>query len=302
VAPSVEIDGRQLNLSNLDKVLYPGTGTTKAEIIDYYAHIAPAMLPHLAGRPITLVRYPNGVDDKHFFEKNCPKHAPEWLPTVAMDVSAKTKVHFCLLEEPAALVWTANLAALELHPGLATKDDLDSPRVMVFDLDPGPPATSIECAQVAFWLREALERLSLDGWAKTSGKKGLQVYVPLNTPTSFEKTREVSLAIAQVLERVHPDHVLTEMTKALRTGKVFIDWSQNARHKTTVGVYSTRATERPTCSTPVTWDELQGALDGGDPEALRFDINDVVARVDEHGDLFAPVLDVEQELPALSPS
>jgi bifunctional non-homologous end joining protein LigD len=293
----VEIDGHQLKLSNLDKVLYPQTGTTKAEIIDYYARIAEVMVPQLSGRPITLVRYPNGVDDKHFFEKNCPKHKPDWLPTIAMDVSKNTKVNFCALEEPAALVWTANLAALELHPGLATRDDLDSPTVMVFDLDPGPPATAIECAQVALWLREALERLSLDGFMKTSGKKGLQLYVPLNTPTTFEKTREMSLALAQVLERVHPDHVLTEMTRALRPGKVFIDWSQNARHKTTIGVYSMRAFERPTCSTPITWDELEDGLAGGDPEALRFDIGQVLERVKKHGDLFKPVIEMQQELP-----
>ena len=293
----VDVDGRHLKLSNLDKVLYPETGTTKAEVIDYYGRIAPTMVQHMRGRPITLVRYPNGVDDKHFFEKNCPKHKPDWLPTIAMDVSAKTKVNFCELDEPAAFVWTANLAALELHPGLALKDDLDSPTVMVFDLDPGPPATAIECAQVAFWLREALERLSLDGFVKTSGKKGLQLYVPLNTPTTFEKTREMSLALAQVLERVHPDHVLTEMTRALRPGKVFIDWSQNARHKTTVGVYSMRAFERPTCSTPITWDELEDAHAGGDPEALRFDIGQVIERVEKYGDLFAPVLEMEQELP-----
>jgi bifunctional non-homologous end joining protein LigD len=294
---TVDIDGRQLSLSNLDKVLFPKTGTTKAEVIDYYARIAPVMVPHLKRRPITLVRYPNGVDDKHFFEKNCPKHRPDWLPTIEMDVSAKTQVHFCALEEPAALVWTANLAALELHPGLALADNLDSPTVMVFDLDPGAPATAIECAQVAFWLREALERLSLEGFVKTSGKKGLQLYVPLNTPTSFDKTREMSLALAQVLERVHPDLVVTEMAKALRPGKVFIDWSQNARHKTTVGVYSLRAWERPTCSTPISWDELEKAHAGGDPEALRFDITDVLARVDDHGDLFAPVREMKQELP-----
>jgi bifunctional non-homologous end joining protein LigD len=297
---AVEIDGRSLKLSNLDKILYPQTGTTKAEVIDYYARIAPVMVPHLKDRPVTLVRYPNGVDDKFFFEKNCPKHRPEWVPTIEMDVSAKTKVNFCALEEPAALVWTANLAALELHPGLAKQDNLDSPAVMVFDLDPGPPATAIECAQVAFWLREALERLSLDGFVKTSGKKGLQLYVPLNTPTTFEKTREMSLALAQVLERVHPELVLTEMTKALRGGKVFIDWSQNARHKTTVGVYSLRAFERPTCSTPLTWDELEAAHAGGDPEALRFDMAAVLERVDKHGDLFAPVLDMQQELPSVS--
>jgi bifunctional non-homologous end joining protein LigD len=296
---AVDIDGRHLSLSNLDKVLYPKTGTTKAEVIDYYARIAAVMVPHLERRPITLVRYPNGVDDKHFFEKNCPSHKPEWLPTIEMRVSDKTTVDFCALEEPAALVWTANLAALELHPGLAKADDLDSPTVMVFDLDPGPPATAIECAQVALWLREALERLSLEGFMKTSGKKGLQMYVPLNTPTSFEKTREMSLALAQVLERVHPDNVVTEMAKALRPGKVFIDWSQNARHKTTVGVYSLRAFERPTCSTPITWDEVEDALAGGDPEALRFDITEVLERVDKHGDLFAPVRDMEQELPAV---
>ncbi len=294
---TVDIDGRHLKLSNLDKVLYPNTGTTKADVIDYYARIAPVMVPHLRGRPITLVRYPNGVDDKHFFEKNCPSHKPDWLPTIAMDVSNKTKVNFCLLEEPAALVWTANLAALELHPGLATGDDLDSPTVMVFDLDPGPPATAIDCAQVAMWLREALERLSLDGFVKTSGKKGLQLYVPLNTPTTFDRTRQMSLGLAQVLERLHPDNVVTDMAKALRPGKVFIDWSQNARHKTTIGVYSLRAWERPTCSTPITWDELENALDGGDPEAVRFDIGVVLARVEKHGDLFAPVLEMEQELP-----
>ncbi len=295
---TVDIDGRHLKLSNLDKVLYPNTGTTKADVIDYYARIAPVMVPHLRGRPITLVRYPNGVDDKHFFEKNCPSHKPDWLPTIAMDVSNKTKVNFCLLEEPAALVWTANLAALELHPGLATGDDLDSPTVMVFDLDPGPPATAIDCAQVAMWLREALERLSLDGFVKTSGKKGLQLYVPLNTPTTFDRTRQMSLGLAQVLERLHPDNVVTDMAKALRPGKVFIDWSQNDQHKTTVCAYSLRLQDRPTVSTPVTWDELERAVSERDASLLSFEAEEVLDRVAAGGDLFAPLLSFRQELPS----
>ena len=193
-------------------------------------------------------------------------------------------------------MWTANLASLEIHPGLAVKEDIDSPTLVVFDLDPGPPAGIAECCTVALWLREALDKLGLQAFPKTSGSKGLQVYVPVNTPTTFEATRDFSLALAQLMERVHPEMVVTSQNKDLRPKKVLIDWSQNARHKTTIGVYSLRAREAPTASTPVTWDEVEK----GDPDALRFEAPDVLARVDEHGDLFKPVLELEQELPALA--
>jgi bifunctional non-homologous end joining protein LigD len=285
--------------------MYPATGFTKGEVIDYYARIAPVMLPHLAGRPITLKRYPNGVDGQSFYEKNCPKHRPDWLSTVEMTVSTKRRdvVNFCLLEETASLVWTANLAALELHPGVAVAADLDRPTYVVFDLDPGPPANVIECGRVAMLLREVLDRLGLAAWVKTSGSKGLQMYVPVNAPATFADTRDFSLALAQLLEKHHGDLVVTSQAKELRPGKVLIDWSQNARYKTTVAVYSLRARERPTVSTPVTWDEVDDAVSAGEADRLRFETADVLERVERDGDGFAPVLEKEQELPALtSPS
>jgi bifunctional non-homologous end joining protein LigD len=273
-------------------VLWPETGFTKGELIDYYARIAPVMLPHLAGRPITLRRYPNGVDAASFFEKNCPSHRPPWLQTIKMgDVS------FCLLEEPADLVWVANLAAIELHPSLATRDDLERPTAIVFDLDPGPGADVLTCGKVALMLREALGSLSLTSLIKTSGSKGLQLYVPLNTAVTYEQTKPFSLALAQVLERAHRDLVVTTQDKSVRPNKVLIDWSQNTSFKTTVAVYSVRARPRPTVSTPVTWQEVEAACDAGDPGALAFEAPAVLDRVERLGDLMASVLTTKQKLP-----
>jgi bifunctional non-homologous end joining protein LigD len=294
---SVEVDlgGRRLKLTNLDKVLWPKTGFTKGQMIDYYARIAPVMLGHVTARPITLRRYPNGVDKMSFFEKNCPSHRPPWLPTIEMG-----GIGYCCLSEPASLVWTANLAAIELHPSLARSEDLERPTSVVFDLDPGEGADVLTCGQVALWLREALAVLKLEAWVKTSGSKGLQVYVPLNTPVTYDETRPFSRALAQVLERQHPELIVTTQDRSVRPKKVLIDWSQNTASKTTVSVYSMRARERPTASTPVAWDEVEAALASGDAERLVFEAPAVLQRVEEQGDLMAPLLSVEQTLPALS--
>jgi bifunctional non-homologous end joining protein LigD len=294
----VEIDGHRLSLSNLDKVLFPAVGFTKGQVIDYYTRVAPAVLPHLRGRPLTLLRYPNGVDGGHFYEKQCPAHRPGWVRTAAIPLSSKV-VNFCLCDDLPTLVWLANLADLELHPSLSKAEEITRPTVLAFDLDPGPPATIVECAQVALHLREVLEHLGLEAFPKTSGSKGMQVYAPLNTPTSYDHTKPFALALAQLLERRHPDLVVSDMRKDLRRGKVLVDWSQNDEHKTTVAVYSLRARERPTVSTPLHWDEVEAVLESRDPEELAFTTDQTLARVEEHGDLFAPVLELEQTLPKL---
>jgi bifunctional non-homologous end joining protein LigD len=293
-AVEVQVGHRSLKLSNLDKVLWPEAGFTKGELIDYYARVAPVMLPHVAGRPITLRRFPNGVDAPSFFEKNCPSHRPPWIPTVRMGDNS-----FCLLQEPAALVWVANLAAIELHPSLATGDDLERPTAIVFDLDPGPGADAVTCGRVALLLREALGSLSLTSLVKTSGSKGLQLYVPLNSDVTYEQTKPFSLALAQVLERAYPDLVVTTQDKSVRPNKVLIDWSQNTSFKTTVAVYSVRARSRPTVSTPVSWEEVEAAVEAGDADSLVFDAPAVLERVDRLGDLMAPVLATKQALPRL---
>jgi bifunctional non-homologous end joining protein LigD len=290
----VAVDGRTLKLSNLDKVIWPEAGFTKGQMIDYYARIAPVMVSHLEGRPITLRRFPNGVDAPSFFEKNCPSHRPDWVPTIEMG-----DVNYCSFGEPAALVWAANLAAIELHPSLARRADLERPTAVVFDLDPGPGADVLTCGEVALWLREALEVLGLQSWVKTSGSKGLQQYVPLAGTQTYEVTRPFSLALAQVLERQHPERVVTTQDKSVRPNKVLIDWSQNTHFKTTVSVYSLRARSRPTASTPVSWDELEAAIEAGDPGRLVFEAADVLDRVEKMGDLMAPVLQGGQELPPL---
>lgn len=294
----VTVDGRELRLSNLDKVLYPESGATKAAVIDYYTRVAEVMLPHLRNRPLTMVRYPDGVDGDFFFEKRCPPHHPDWLPTVDLGRVGKDKiVSHCDIREPAALVWAANLAALELHVTMGAAPDPLTPTMVVFDLDPGPPAAMTEAATVAGWLFEVFDRLDLAAFAKTSGSKGLQLYVPVNQPgTSYDQTKGFALAVGQLLERVHGDRVLTNMDKTARTGKVFVDWSQNVLLKTTVAAYSLRARPRPTVSTPVTRDEVTAAADG---EPLSFELDEVLTRVDEHGDLFAETLTLEQDLPAL---
>lgn len=293
---TVHVGDREVSLSNLDKVLYPQTRTTKGEVIEYYARIASAMLPHLSGRCITLKRFPNGVDTAGFFEKRCPKHRPSWIPTAAGPGDRGGDIGYCRFEEPAALVWSANMAALELHVPVSFSADLESPRAVVFDFDPGEPATIVECCQIALLVREVLEAVGLQGWAKTSGSKGLQVYVPLNSPCTHERASEFALAVGQLLEQQHRDRVTTTMAKAVRPGKIFIDWSQNARHKTTIGVYSMRARPEPTVSTPVTWDEVAACASG--ELALRFQWREVLDRVDRVGDVFAGVLTTVQNCPA----
>ena len=286
----VQVEGRSLSLSNLTKVMYPAVGFTKGEVIDYYARVAPALLPHLRDRPLTLKRYPNGVEGGHFYEKNCPSHAPEWVRKERVD-----KIYYCVCDNLATLVWLANLADLELHPSLSLVDDINRPTVMAFDLDPGPPAGLAECCEVAFLLRDALGQLGLESFAKTSGSKGIQVYVPLNVDgVDYDHgTKLLSQALARHLEAEHPKLIVSQQKKELRRGKVLIDWSQNDEHKTTVSVYSLRARERPTVSTPVRWSELE------DPAGLAFEAPDVLERVERHGDLFAPVAELQQELPSL---
>lgn len=296
---TVEVGGRRLALSNLDKVLYPATGFTKGEVIDYYSRIAEVMVRHTGGRCVTLRRWPDGVEGPDFFEKNCPKHRPEWVPTSVGPGSRRGEVAYCRLEEPAALVWTANLAALELHTPMALAEDLGNPRACVFDLDPGPGTGIPECAQLALEIREVLAAVDLDCVAKTSGSKGLQVYVPLNATGSAAHTHEhcaeFARAVGAVLQRRHPEGVTTVMARSERGGKVFVDWSQNAFHKTTVCAYSLRARDRPSVSTPLRWPEVVAGAEGSD-SLVRL-ARDVLARVEEHGDLFESVLRVEQRLP-----
>ena len=298
---TVEIDGHQLKLSNLDKVLYPNDGFTKGQVIDYYARIAPIAVPHYDGRHMTLKRYPNGVDDKFFFEKNSPKHRPDWV-TVAPFYSrhSKRQIDFTVIDSQATLVWTANLAAIELHPSLSLAVKPEQPTMGVFDLDPGAPADLRQCGEVGLHLKELFDHLGLESFPKTSGSKGLQVYVPLNTPDiTYDEpnggSKGFALAVAQLLERQHPDLVVSNMAKDLRHGKILVDWSQNDESKTTSGVYSLRAREHPTVSTPVTWDEV--ALGVDDAESIRFTADDVLARVARDGDLFRPTIELEQTLP-----
>jgi bifunctional non-homologous end joining protein LigD len=302
-ALEVEVDGKPLKLSNLDKVFYPKTGFTKGQVVDYYTRVAPAILPHLAGRPLTMKRYPNGVEGKFFYEKECPKHRPDWVRTKRIVSRGSTKdrthVNFCIVDDLATLVWAANLADLEMHTSLSRADDMAHPTTVAFDLDPGPGTTIVECCQIATWLRTIFGELGIEGFPKTSGSKGLQVYVPLNSGATYTKTRAFALAVAELLERTHPGLVVSNMKKELRKGKVLVDWSQNNQHKTTVCVYSLRAKDAPTASTPVTWDEVEQCLKKGDPDLLSFESGEVLKRIDKHGDLFEPVLTLQQEAPKL---
>jgi bifunctional non-homologous end joining protein LigD len=299
-AQTVEVDGRELSLTNLDKVMYPATGFTKGEVIDYYARIAPTMLPHISGRPMTLKRYPEGVDAGHFFEKRCPTHRPEWVNTASIWSDREDgEIAFCVCDDKPTLIWMAQLASLELHPSLSLAKRMERPTVLAFDLDPGEPANVIDCARVALEVRELFGDLGLECFPKTSGGKGLQVYLPLNSSLTYEATKPYAQAVAQLLERMHPDRIVSRMTKRLRKGKVFVDWSQNTESKTTVAVYSLRARERPTVSTALDWVEVSEAAESGEPEPIRFEAADVLERVAERGDLFAPVLDLKQKLPAV---
>jgi bifunctional non-homologous end joining protein LigD len=298
----VEVDGRELKLTNLDKVLYPEAGFTKGEVVDYYAKVAPAIVPHLTGRAVTLRRFPEGVDDLDaaFFEKRCPKHRPKWVKTARVEAGPHAgKIDFCVCDSLPTLIWMAQLAAIELHPSLSLSRAPKRPTVLAFDLDPGPPADIVECCRVGLRLRDLFGHFDVECFPKTSGSKGLQIYVPLNRKASYEQTKPFAKAIAQLLEKQTPDKVVSKMKKAEREGKVFVDWSQNHQRKTTIAVYSLRARERPTASTPVTWDEVERAAEHDDSASLVFEAGEVLERIEQHGDLFAPVLELEQELPEL---
>ena len=297
---TVEIQGKHLKLSNLEKVLYPKVGFTKAQVIDYYIRIAPVLLPHLKNRPLTMKRYPDGVDGMYFYEKACPKHRPEWVTTAPIWSSGRNEyINFCLAQDLPTLVWAANLADLELHTSLSYAKDILQPSMLVFDLDPGEPANIVQCCDVGLWVREIFAQLGLESFPKTSGSKGLQVYVPLNTKTSYDETKPFAHAIARLLEEQHPDKVVSDMKKTLRVGKVFVDWSQNDDHKTTINVYSLRAKERPTVSTPVTWKEVEQCLKKRDADMLVFTSDQTLERVNKMGDIFEPVLTLKQKLPQL---
>jgi len=296
----IEIEGKQLKLTNLDKVFYPATGFTKGQVIDYYARIAPVLIPHLKNHPLTLKRYPNGVNEPPFFEKNATKYRPEWVKTVPIwSHGNQRNVNYILCNDLPTLIWVENLASIELHPSLSVAQDIMCPRSIVFDLDPGPPANIVQCCQVAMWLRGIFEHFKLESFPKTSGSKGMQIYVPLNTKTSYDETKPLAHALARLLENEHADLVVSDMKKSVRTNKVFVDWSQNDEHKTTVSVYALRARERPTVSTPITWDEVEHCLKKKDASLLVFETQQTLARVEKMGDLFAPLLELKQKLPKL---
>jgi bifunctional non-homologous end joining protein LigD len=296
---TVTVDGRELKLTNLGKTLYPHADFAKRDVIDYYAGVAETIVAHLHGRALTVKRWPDGVEGKAFFQKQAPAHRPDWVHTVTLP-SEKKPIDYLLADDRATIVWLANLAALELHVPLARAQTPERPSTLVFDLDPGAPASAIECARVALTLYAMFANLGLQSFVKTSGKKGLQLYVPLNdNEVSFAQTKPFAKAVAELLEESEPELIVSRMTKTRREGKVLIDWSQNDSRKTTVCAYSLRASDRPTVSTPLDWDELRAAFESGDPEALRFDAATVLERVHERGDLFAPVLSLTQRLPSL---
>jgi bifunctional non-homologous end joining protein LigD len=294
----VTVAGRELALSNLGKVLYPEAGFSKGQVIDYYARIAEVLLPHLRGRPLTMKRYPDGVEGPHFYEKRCPSHRPEWVQTARIwSESHKDDIDFCVIEDLPTLIWAANLADLELHSSLSLAAAMDRPTAIVFDLDPGAPADVLDCAQVALWIRGLFEQLGLRSYPKTSGSKGIHLHVPLNTEVTYEQTKPFAKAVAETLEAKFGDRVVASMAKRKRAGRVLIDWSQNDRHKTTVSVYSLRAKPRPTVSTPLEWEELEAALAAADAGRLVFDADQVLRRVNEKGDLHASLLSEKQRLP-----
>ncbi len=297
---TVVLEGRELRLTNYDKVLFGATGFTKGGLIEYYARIAPVILPHLRDRPVTFKRYPNGVDAPFFYEKNVPGHRPDWVQSHRVAPGRRGEaVDYCLVQDAPTLVWAANLAAIELHTSLARVPALTHPTTLVFDLDPGPPAGLPECCEVALVLRALFDTLGLVSVVKTSGAKGLQVYVPLDGTATFTETKAFARHIAGLLAAQAPDLVVARMTRSARDGRVFVDWSQNDRHKTTVNVYSVRAEAAPTVSAPLDWEEVATAHRGGDTDALRLDVDAVLERVARGGDGFAPLLEPGQRLPSL---
>jgi len=294
---TLDVQGTKVDVTNLQKVFYPKTGFTKGEVIDYYIQISTVLLPHLKNRPISLKRYPDGVEGFFFYEKECPAHRPKWVKTRKVAKKDGGAVNYCLMNDLPALVWAANLADLELHTFLHRAPALTRPTMLAFDLDPGPPADIVLCCHVGLAIKALFDSLGLQSFPKTSGSKGLQVYVPLNTPVTYERTKAFARAVAQALEQQFPETVISRMARTARKGKVFVDWSQNDAKKTTVTVYSLRAKETPTVSTPVTWNEVKKALQS--QRALKFEANDVLRRVKTMGDLFEPVLTLKQKLPPL---
>jgi bifunctional non-homologous end joining protein LigD len=297
----VEVGGRRIALRNLDKVFYPEAGFTKGDVLDYYVRVAPALLPHLRDRPLTLKRYPDGVEGSFFYEKRCPSHRPSWLRTAPIRSEGNgEELRYCVVDDLPSLVWAVSIGDLELHTPLARASAFDRPTALAFDLDPGPPADVLACCDVALLLRRLMERLGLACFPKTSGSKGLQVYVPLDGRASYDVTKAFAHAVARLLERARPDLVVERMAKSLRGGKVLVDWSQNDRSKTTVCAYSLRARPHPTVSTPLRWQEVERAAHTRRADGLTFEARDVLARVARGGDLFAPVLSLHQRLPAPS--
>lgn len=291
---TVEVGSRTLKLTNLEKVLYPDTGFTKASVIDYYVRIAPVMLTHIGDRGITMRRFPDGVEGESFFNKRCPDWRPDWLTAALGPGESDGEIHYCQLDEVASIAWAANLAALEIHAPMSRSSDLEAPTMLVYDLDPGEGTGMTECCQIAESLVEVLDAVDLKSWPKTSGSKGLQLYVPLNTPHTHQHVSAFAKATGQLLERNRPNQITTTMGASNRVGKTLIDWSQNSRHKTTIAPYSLRAKPQPTVSTPLTWDEV---ADGANGAPLSFEAHEVLERVQELGDLFAPTATLEQGLP-----
>ena len=297
-AAELDAGGRRLAIRHLDRVIFPRAGTTKAELLDYYVRVSEVMLPHLRERLLHMHRYPEGVEGPRFWQKGCPEHKPEWVPTAPVWSRDKdAHIEFCVVNELAALLWAVNLGSIELHTSLHTRADLHRPTTLAFDLDPGDGAGVLDCGEVALRLRDLLGGVGLRCLVKTSGSKGLQVYVPLNAPVTYAEAKPAARAVAELLERERPDQVVSRMAKRLRAGKVLVDWSQNTEHKSMVCVYSVRAKARPTVSTPVRWEELEAAVGAGDPATLVFEMGAVLERVAEHGDLFADVLSLRQALP-----
>ena len=294
----VEMAGRRFSLSNLEKDLYPSFGFTKARILEYYRGISPFILPHLKNRALTLKRYPEGVEKDFFFEKRCPSHRPAWVKTAGLPQQDGETMTFCLVNDLETLIWVENLASLELHVPLARAGTPETPDSMVFDLDPGDPANILDCARVALILRDLLAPLHLTSYVKTSGMKGLHVYVPLNREeTTFEETKKFSKAVAEVLQRNYPDLVTAKMAKEYRKKRVFINWSQNDSSKTMVCVYSLRAREKPFVSFPLAWEELESSAGQGDPEKLLVTHAEAVSRAEKNGDLFGDLIGKKQKLP-----
>jgi len=296
---TLDVAGRQLTIRHLDRVVFPHTGKTKGELLDYYVRVADAMLPHLRDRLLHMHRYPEGVEGPRFWQKACPEHRPDWLPTVGVwSRDKQADIDYCVVNELAALLWAVNLGSIELHTSLHRTDDQQRPTTLAFDLDPGEGVGILECCEVALRLRELLVGVELRSYAKTSGSKGLQVHVPLNTDVGYAATKPLSRSIAELLETAVPEAIMSRMARSLRPGKVLVDWSQKTEHKSMVCAYSVRAKQRPTVSTPVEWKEIESALDAGNPDALVFEMADVLERAAELGDIFAPMLTARQELRA----